>query len=371
MQYYSILLFSVLSLSIQPSHSGLETIPNPKMISIEIPCNVLVRSENGETIPINSYDFSTTGADIRQQWAEHVMQGLQPGRSGLQAIRAYAIELNLNGTADVRAEPTTPVQNARHVYPPRFRIPPATVLDLALVEQAQRAEMFAFGSLLYHLCSGHRPFHRLPDTAVEACFATADFPDDTLALDTWPMILSSWSFEFARDLHESISRTSLPRPFFPPPFSHPKSVPAKAPLRARVLTHIRAHPYRSALQASGLLVGAASFSAPLILGAVGFSALGPVAGSAAVAWQSSLGLTQAGSFFALCQSAAMGGAAASGITAVGAVGASVAAGATLVGFVTKDSVGDMPAETVRDMYQKAFRRGPEDDEKSGASRSEL
>lgn len=125
------------------------------------------------------------------------------------------------------------------------------------------------------------------------------------------------------------------------------------------MTHVQSHPVRSALQASGLLVGAACFGAPLILGAVGFSALGPVAGSAAVAWQSSLGAAQAGSFFALCQSAAMGGAVASGITAAGAVGASVAAGATLFGLVTKDSVGDMPADNVRDMYKNAFRRGEE------------
>lgn len=196
------------SLSTQLSHSGLETKSNLKMSSIEISCSVLVQTEKGESVPISSYDISSAGGDIRQQWVEQVLQGLQPGRSGLEAIRAFAIELNLNGTADVRAEAPAPVQNARHVYPARFRIPPATVADLALKDQASRAEMFAFGSLLYHLYSGHPPFHRLPDSAVEACFANADFPGDTLDLDTWPMILSSWSFEFARALRDSISRTS-------------------------------------------------------------------------------------------------------------------------------------------------------------------
>ncbi|KAK6512974.1 hypothetical protein TWF506_009136 [Arthrobotrys conoides] len=58
--------------------------------------------------------------------------------------------------------------------------------------------------------------------------------------------------------------------------------------------------------------------APVILSAVGFSSVGPVAGSYAAAWQSSIGVVQAGSTFAALQSAAMTG----GISAAGgAVGA--------------------------------------------------
>ncbi|KAF1978490.1 hypothetical protein BU23DRAFT_366661, partial [Bimuria novae-zelandiae CBS 107.79] len=51
--------------------------------------------------------------------------------------------------------------------------------------------------------------------------------------------------------------------------------------------------------------------APHILGAIGFSAAGPVAGNAAAAWQTSIGPVAAGSSFAFLQSVAMGGAAAS------------------------------------------------------------
>lgn len=75
----------------------------------------------------------------------------------------------------------------------------------------------------------------------------------------------------------------------------------------------------------------ASVAALPILGAAGFAATGPVAGSAAAAWQSSVGLVQAGSLFAWCQSAAMGGAAVSGIVAGGAAGGSVALAATGAG----------------------------------------
>jgi hypothetical protein len=66
-----------------------------------------------------------------------------------------------------------------------------------------------------------------------------------------------------------------------------------------------------------------------VLGVLGFSAAGPVAGSAAAGMQSSIGLVQAGSLFAWCQSAAMGGAAAGGTVAAGVTGGVVAAAATV------------------------------------------
>ncbi|MCJ1403431.1 hypothetical protein MMC11_006654 [Xylographa trunciseda] len=59
---------------------------------------------------------------------------------------------------------------------------------------------------------------------------------------------------------------------------------------------------------------------PVILPAIGFSSMGPVAGSLAAAWQSAIGAVVAGSPFAILQSAAMGGAAAGVITGVGVAG---------------------------------------------------
>lgn len=181
---------------------------NFEMTSSEIPYSVLVNTENENYVPIESYDFSTVSVDIRSQWAERILQGLQSGRSGLQAIRTCKIVLNKNGTADVNAAPTLPTEKWRYVYPTRFRIPPATIADLPLQEQVVRAEDFAFGSLLYHIYSDHRPFDNLPDEYVEARFANAEIPDDILNLDQWLMILSCWSFEFARELKGSIPCTS-------------------------------------------------------------------------------------------------------------------------------------------------------------------
>ncbi|KAF2799546.1 hypothetical protein K505DRAFT_194608, partial [Melanomma pulvis-pyrius CBS 109.77] len=47
--------------------------------------------------------------------------------------------------------------------------------------------------------------------------------------------------------------------------------------------------------------------APMMLSGIGFSAAGPVAGTIAAGWQASIGSVAAGSFFAILQSAAMGG----------------------------------------------------------------
>ncbi len=68
-----------------------------------------------------------------------------------------------------------------------------------------------------------------------------------------------------------------------------------------------------------------SFAAPLVLSSFGFTAAGPVAGSYAATWMSSIGVVKAGSLYSLIQSIAMGGtyattvntsiAAASGVTA--------------------------------------------------------
>lgn len=66
---------------------------------------------------------------------------------------------------------------------------------------------------------------------------------------------------------------------------------------------------------------------------MGFSALGPVAGSFAAGWQAGIGgSVAAGSLFAFLQSAAMGGAAIGLFTGIGAVGvlfASIVVGASV------------------------------------------
>ena len=90
-----------------------------------------------------------------------------------------------------------------------------------------------------------------------------------------------------------------------------------------IRNYASAHPVRTGIQVIGLTLSAVSFLALPVLGAVGFTAAGPAAGSAAAAWQASIGVVEAGSLFAWCQSAAMGG------TAVGGIQAAVVAGTAL------------------------------------------
>ncbi|EFR05206.1 hypothetical protein MGYG_08220 [Nannizzia gypsea CBS 118893] len=71
----------------------------------------------------------------------------------------------------------------------------------------------------------------------------------------------------------------------------------------------------------GALLALAPVLGPTILGAFGFTAIGPAAGSLAALWHASIGNVAAGSVFAWCQSAAMGGGAAGVFNVAGGVGA--------------------------------------------------
>jgi hypothetical protein len=68
-----------------------------------------------------------------------------------------------------------------------------------------------------------------------------------------------------------------------------------------VSKYIKEHPIQFALQTGGAVALTASVALLPILGAVGFTAVGPAAGSAAAAWQASIGAVEAGSLFAWCQ----------------------------------------------------------------------
>ena len=91
-----------------------------------------------------------------------------------------------------------------------------------------------------------------------------------------------------------------------------------------------------------------------VLGLAGFAATGPVADTAAAAWQSSLGIVQAGSLFSWCQSAAMGGAAVDGIIAGGAAGGGVALAAT--GGALASGPMALTPEKLKEMFLAVYRK---------------
>lgn len=98
---------------------------------------------------------------------------------------------------------------------------------------------------------------------------------------------------------------------------------------ASLTSWIKSHKKESALIATGVTLSTLSLATPATLGAVGFSATGPVLGSVAAGWQASMGSVVGGSLFSFFQSAAMGGAAMGLITGVGVIGAAIAIPAML------------------------------------------
>ena len=95
----------------------------------------------------------------------------------------------------------------------------------------------------------------------------------------------------------------------------------------RFCAYARAHPIPSATHVCGYLALVTSIC---LLPALGFSGLGPVAGSVAAGWQSALGSVAAGGLFSFLQSAAMGGTAAGLFTGIGIFGAVAFVGPTLL-----------------------------------------
>ncbi|KAL3479212.1 hypothetical protein BJX99DRAFT_255741 [Aspergillus californicus] len=125
-------------------------------------------------------------------------------------------------------------------------------------------------------------------------------------------------------------------------------------------TVAREHTTALAIGSTGLALATAPVTGPAVLSTIGFSAVGPVAASFAAAWQSSIGIVQAGSLFATLQGAAMGGAAAEAFTVASSVGIGMA-GSAAVGTWVKHGSGHTDTDVCYDESQ------PTEDNKSMAN----
>ena len=209
------------------------------------------------------------------------------------------------------------------MYPARYRIPSTSIDSLEQEQQIDREERFAFATKFCEIGFGKKPFELLCDEEVQQDYSNAEFPDDvkTFPPPLFIAFLSFWSVEFADigALHPFIN------------FQHFLTAAANPPrfIIRRITTgassYIKAHPYFFAFQLTGLLFSTVAVITPPLLGALGFSVLGPVVGSAVAGLQASLGIVEAGGHFAWCQSAATGGAAVDAVVATGATGGEVAA----------------------------------------------
>jgi len=246
-----------------------------------VPCHMRVQNSDGKLVAL----ADIRDAEVRHRMALKFIKFIHPGATH---IRPISLTLNVDGT--VEAELLTfarPAHEQPNVYPARYRIPPFMISDLPLQERVWRAEKFALGVLLYELLSGRRIFEgeQYDDAAVQAYYRTAAFPGlETLSVIHQCLIYACWSAEFGRS----------------------GSLTSRVNLSGRFQRYVHEHPLRFGLQVAGGLFSIAALITVPILGAVGFTAAGPAAGTAAAAWQASIGLVEAGSLFALCQSAAMG-----------------------------------------------------------------
>jgi len=278
------------------------------------------------------------GSETAAEWARSLIQFASKEFADEEQMTVFAgdklphiiVTLDEKGVAQLSAPSTPPnppysTSNIDSQYPPRFRIPPTTLDGLSEQEAKKRAQQFAMGSLLYEVMTGKPVFGDLDEATVQQNFEKGVYPDDTMQfpLEIFVPILGYWSQEFAQEWMERVLRHQQQQQQEPPP-----NIPAA------FLNHVKNNPITSGIAAVGLGTLLVATAVPAILGIVGFSAVGPVAGTAAAAWQSSIGIVQAGSFFAWCQGAAMGGAAAGAIVATQGTAAAVAGIAALSGVLS-------------------------------------
>lgn len=242
-------------------------------------------------------DCPEVGEEIRLQWVGKILEYFKDTHDSL---RPWDFIGALDGSIKLLSMPGL----KGDVYPARFQIPPETIRELDHNDQVRRTERFAMASLLYEILSGRKPFEELTDEEVQHRFSNADFPDNAKDLPNSLALYSGWSEEFSQELTKKVQAQDVS-------------------LFQAVKNYAKAHPYRTGIQAVGLTLSAVSWFAVPVLGAVGFGAAGPVAGSAAAAWQGSIGAVKAGSLFAWCQSAAMGGSAVGTLQLAGIAGAAI------------------------------------------------
>ncbi|KAK6343473.1 hypothetical protein TWF730_011062 [Orbilia blumenaviensis] len=188
-------------------------------------------------------------------------------------------------------------------YEPHFWIPDSCLHGIPDQEKAFRREFFAVGCLIYQILKGEMVWQGFLGSQAQDLFEKGVYPADMKELSHWRVILSYWSWEYVAEVNRQLR------------IKKALGVATKVALGG---------------VAVGGTVALAAILSPLILPAVGFGSAGVGAGSIAAGWQSAIGLVEAGSIFALCQSAGAGGAAgAAAITAaaLGGTGTVVAAGA--------------------------------------------
>lgn len=230
---------------------------SPVANKVEIPCRIRVWDILMDDQPKDLSPDIEVPFETREKWIDGIKKAFNTSSGTLHCIRPWDITLYLDGGIAIKENVDTGAAtegtDVTLVYPVRYQIPSGALKNVTTGEQHARTETFALGCLVYEITTLSKPYANLTDDEVQRLYNKGKFPGDNSSL-----------LEMSSD-------------------------------------YIRANPIRFGFQVAGVTVVAGSLVALPILGALGFTTLGPAAGTAAAAWQSSLGIVQAGSLFAWCQ----------------------------------------------------------------------
>ncbi|KAK6336834.1 hypothetical protein TWF718_009622 [Orbilia javanica] len=231
-------------------------------------------------------------------------------------------------------------------YDLHFWIPDSCLIGVEDKEKSFRREFFAVGCLVYQILKGETVWQSFSGPQAQTLFEKGVYPSDVKGLSHWRVVLSYWSWEYVAEVS--------------------KGQKVKKALSIAKNVAI-----------GGIVVGGAvaltAILSPIIIPALGFGSAGVGAGTIAAGWQSAIGVVEAGSLFAILQSAGAGGAAgAAAITAValGGTGTVVAAGAVagasagLEGNVLRD-------EDLFALFLQVVRKAPHDTGEDSGDKAKL
>ena len=170
-------------------------------------CRMLVEilSEESESPTLlRPRDVTDISDSTRQSWVDGMKRFVESGTED-QRIRPLDFHLSLDGSVEVQPSDQTSPDLLPNTYPSAYRIPPETIIDLEPHERVRRAELFALGSMIYEISAEQAPFESFEDSDIQARYRRAEYPPVT-HLPQWPIILSCWSVEFARELSAILSK---------------------------------------------------------------------------------------------------------------------------------------------------------------------
>jgi hypothetical protein len=142
--------------------------------------------------------------DVKKMWIKKISEQMLTGSKPVEAPpRPWDFVLGSEGSVELLSQSSAKGGGgppSSGMYPPHYRIPPATIRDLDPQERVERQELFAFATLLYQIGTGRLPFAELDGHQVQQRYEQAHFPDDvkSLPFPVFLTILAGWSVEFSR-----------------------------------------------------------------------------------------------------------------------------------------------------------------------------